>query len=257
MRGGLLVLLLATSVALGQPAPDVQRARELYGQAEAEMTAKRYDDAARDYGAAYEISKDAALFYKIGVAHEKAGKCDVALIYYRRYLKEGTPTQAFFDLTNQHIKACGGDKPAVVPPPQPQPPAQAQQPHSPEQPEAPPPANAVVPNSSHRTSWLLVGGALTFVTIGAVLAYSANASEADVADLYVGIDGQPPVYDARTKQRYEDLLDEGHRYEHLSWGSFAVAGALAIGAAVTWKLDGDKTVQVAPHGAGAAVRVRF
>lgn len=256
MRGGLLVLLLATSVALGQPATDVQRARELYSSAEAAMTAKRYDDAARDYGAAYEISKDAALFYKIGVANEKAGKCDVALIYYRRYLREGKPTQAFLDLTDQHIKACGGDKPPVVPPPA-APPAPAQPQPQPQQPEQPPPANAVVPNSSHRTSWLLVGGALTFVTIGAVLAYSANASEADVADLYVGLDGQPPVFDARTRQRYQDLLDEGHRYEHLSWGSFALAGALAIGAAVTWRLDGDKSVQIAPHGAGAAVRVRF
>jgi hypothetical protein len=255
MRGGLLVLLLVTSAALAQPAPDLERARELYSSAEAAMGAARYDDAIRDYGAAYEISKDPALFYKIGVAHEKAKKCEVALVYYRRYLKEGKPSAAFVDLTNQRITACGGatEAPAAPAPTAPTPAPAAPAPPAGEQ--KPPPV--VTPNASHRNSWLLVGGALTFVTIGAVLAYSANASEADLEDLYVGLDGQPPVFDARTEQRYQDLLDEGHRYEKLSWASFAVAGALAIGAAVTWKLEGNRTVQVTPQGTGAAVHVRF
>src|SRR5258708_5601904 len=83
-------------VSHAQPAPapasdDIERARDRYVSAEAAMKDGRFDDAARDYGAAYELSKDPALFFKIGHALESAGKCETALIYYARYLRDGAP----------------------------------------------------------------------------------------------------------------------------------------------------------------------
>src|SRR5262245_33064180 len=106
--------LAATAPAVGhaQPAPDLTRAKDLYLSGEAAMKDGRFDDAARDYGAAYELSQDAALFYKIGHANERAGKCDVALIYFARYLREGKPNEQFAALTREHIKACGGEPPS-------------------------------------------------------------------------------------------------------------------------------------------------
>ena len=55
------------------------------------MNENRFDDAAQSYGAAYDITHDPILFLKIGVANEKAGRCDTALIYFGRYIKEAKP----------------------------------------------------------------------------------------------------------------------------------------------------------------------
>ncbi|HNU08438.1 MAG TPA: hypothetical protein PKO33_11785, partial [Pyrinomonadaceae bacterium] len=40
-----------------------------------------------------------------------------------------------------------------------------------------------------------VTGSIALVTIGAVLAYSADSAENDITDLYVGLSGNPPIYD--------------------------------------------------------------
>jgi hypothetical protein len=123
MRGvaaGVLAGVIAASMVLAprgsievsqaQPsAPDIARAKELYQLAETAMAEQRHGDAARDYGAAYDITKDPVLFYKIGAANERGGKCDVALIYYRRYLREAKPNEQFTTLTRERITACGGD----------------------------------------------------------------------------------------------------------------------------------------------------
>ena len=105
-------LVLATAAgASAQPAkPDLAEAASLYRAAEQAMTERRYDDAARDYGAAYEISKDAVLFFKIGSALDKGGKCPVAVTYYRRYLREAKPTAEHQKLTNERIAVCEGTR---------------------------------------------------------------------------------------------------------------------------------------------------
>ena len=72
------------------------------------MAERRYDDAAREYGAAYEVSKDPVLFFKIGSALDKADKCAVAITYYRRYLREAKPSANFQKLTTERIATCEG-----------------------------------------------------------------------------------------------------------------------------------------------------
>ena len=302
-----------------QPTPDFARAKQLYDTASSELDKGAYTDAVRDFGAAYEITKDPVVFYKIGVANEKAGKCDVALVYYARYVREAKPAQHFIDVTKEHVAACGGDWRSLEAKPVDKPDtlagmdtgsgsASGMDKKLPtggnvdagsgnyEIRTAPSNANADAGSGSdagsavgsdavgadagsgsgppapvigHRHGrdlpWLMVGGALAFVTAGAVLAYSASSSEQDIRDLYVGLDHMSPVFDAKTQQRYQELLDEGHRYQYLSWGSFAIATGFAAAATILFVRDRDEQEQqrvivtptASPTGAGVSATIRF
>ncbi|MBA3461898.1 MAG: hypothetical protein H0T46_18195 [Deltaproteobacteria bacterium] len=288
--------------AMAQPAPDFEHAKDLYKSGEEAMKTGRYQDAVRDYGGAYEITRDPVLFFKIGNANEKAGKCELALIYYGRYLREARPSESFAASTKEKIRACGGDpnsagsgagagSAAVVTPPVVTPPVGSgtgpgSDAGSGSATPVPPVGtgsgsatvgdgsgtSAIDPGSgsgsvkvvhhSNKAAWVLTATSIAFVTVGAVLAYSASSSENDISDLYVGIGGQPPRWDMRTQQQYEDLVDEGNRYEKLSWVSFGLAGATGIAAAVLfWRGSGEASVQVAPTasatGGGVSVLGRF
>lgn len=349
--GATLAGAIAPPISRAEPAPDLERARELYRSAEAAMQDGRYDDAARDYGAAYELSADPALFYKIGRANERAGKCDVALVYYARYLRDGKPTEQFTALTRERIAACGGDHTGSASPgadaagsagatstadsagagAAPRPtgatqggsasaatgaatagapattgaaattgaPATAGAPAttgaaattsaattgaattgaaasaggaaSPEGSTGTGPvaasgsgAAALIPPTREKIAWLVGGSAIALATLGGVLAYAASSSENDVRDLYAGFAGQAPPFDGPTRKRYDDLVDEGRRYQHLSWAAFGLAGAAAVGVAVLFTVGrGDEpapprapavTPIVGTHGAGVSVR---
>jgi hypothetical protein len=275
IAGALVGTVIVGGGPRAQPAPqDLDRAKDLYAAAQQAMQERRFDDAARDYGAAYEISRDPVLFFKIASANEQAGRCEPALIYYNRYLDEAKPAPEFVKATEERIKACGGtvgDPPAAGSGSAPAPVGSGSAVV-----EEPPvtglgsgSGSAVVAplRAKHQGPWIMIGGSVAMLTIGAVLAYSADASENDIADLYVGLEGTPPVFDARTKQRYDDLVAEGERYEKLSWISFGIAGGLAIGAAVWFYLGRDskprdsKSLQLTPtvreDGAGVGATVRW
>ncbi|HTJ41409.1 MAG TPA: hypothetical protein VL463_04910 [Kofleriaceae bacterium] len=97
------------SVAHAQPSDDAKKeAREHYKNAETAMAGQAYEYAASEYGMAYEIMKDPILFLKIGNADAKAGKCTIAITYYKRYLKEGNPSAEQKKLAEDRIKECGG-----------------------------------------------------------------------------------------------------------------------------------------------------
>ncbi len=271
---------LAAGVASADPSPDFDRAKQLYTLAEQEMTSGHYADAVNDFGGAYEITKDPVLFYKIGIANQKLGKCDVALVYFGRYLKEAHPNQKFVALTKDRVAECNAAAPVQPIPEKPpeRPPVTTDKPvekqvetvTAPIEPTPPPPPPPHHPHGN-KTAWLLVGGAIAFATIGAVLAYSASSSENDISDLYVGLNGVPPTFTTSTQQRYNDLIDEGHRYQYLSWGSFAVAGGAAIAATILFATGGDDAAEhphavvreavivplVSPSSAGIGASVRF
>lgn len=111
----------------------------------------------------------------------------------------------------------------------------------------------------NRIAWLLVSGSIAFATLGGVLAYSASSSEKDIEDLYVGFGGYPPVWNERTRQTYDDLVAEGHRYQVLSWTAFGLAGATAITAGILFWRNRDEAAPtrvapiVTPRGAGVSV----
>lgn len=279
---------VAPPVSHAQPAPEIERAKDLYLSAEAAMKDGRFDDAARDYGAAYELSRDPALFFKIGHAHERAGKCEAALAYYARYLREGKPTEQFAALTRERIAACGG---AGEPPANPvggtaSGPGSGSAAGTPgagnagapagdaagsaaanqgsaagsEAAGSAAPAAIPIPSTQHKVAWILSGSAIALVALGGVLAYAARSSENDVRDLYAGFAGQPPAFDGATRTRYGELIDQGERYQHLSWAAFGLAGAAGIGAALLFTIGGERaeharvTPVAAPHGAGVSVR---
>jgi hypothetical protein len=313
--GATLAGAIAPPISRAEPAPDLERARELYRSAEAAMQDGRYDDAARDYGAAYELSADPALFYKIGRANERAGKCDIALVYYARYLRDGKPTDQFAALTRERIAACGGDRAGSASPgagaagsagatstadsagagaaPSPTGATQggsasattgapatagaaatgaaasAGDAAAPEGGTGPAAASgsgaaALIPPTREKIAWLVGGSAIALATLGGVLAYAASSSENDIRDLYAGFAGQTPPFDGTTRKRYDDLVDEGRRYQHLSWAAFGLAGAAAVGVAVLFTVGrGDEpapprapavTPVVGAHGAGVSVR---
>jgi tetratricopeptide (TPR) repeat protein len=253
MRGvatSLFVLCVAAR-SFAQPAeapptePDFARATELYNAATQAMNEGRHDDAARYFLAAFEITSDPVLFFKIGSAFEKAGKCTEAVVYFERYLNEAKPAENFVVLTRERIDSC------KLPPPAPTPDPTA---------EAAPAAPREQPSKDKDRAWLFVGGALTFVTAGAVLAYSSASAEQDIKDLYVSDDGRPPVFSPETQERYDALQAEGRRYEVLAWTSFGIAAGCAIGATIFFlRDDGDVTVTpvVTPKETGVSATLRF
>ena len=239
------------------------------------MKDARFADAIRDYGAAYELSKDPALCFKIGRANERAGNCEVALIYYARYLREGKPSPPFVAATEDRIAACGGDpahlesggdattrpaaaaaaEPAPRVPPAPAPPSPAAAPAGAAAAgsvtgEAAAPARVtLVPNTRHKIAWVLTGGGVALLALGGVLAYATNAAENDVLDLYVGLGGRPGTFDPQTQRRYDDVLSEGRRYERLSWTAFGLAGVAAAGAITLFVLGREppaRTTRIEP-----------
>jgi hypothetical protein len=240
--GAVSAALLGTAGA--QPAPGFVRAAELYKQATDELAAGHYADAVRDLTAAYDLAHDPVLLFKIGEANDKAGNCPDAIAGYRRYLTEGTPDPPSAAVAEDRIRACGGEPPIFG--------------------GAPPLPPIARPGRPHGTNaaWLMVGGAIAFLTTGAVLAYSASSSEQDLKDLYAGIDGRIPAFDVTTQQRYNELIDEGHRYEDLSWISFGLAGACATAATLLF-LRGGGTERAtvaplaAPHTGGLTATLRF
>ncbi len=296
MRMRVLAIGLATGLAglavrsdsLAQPAPDFARAKQLYDAGVSELDKGAFSDAVRDFGAAYDITKDPVLFFKIATANEKAGHCDVALVYYARYLHEAKPAPPYIDLTQEHVAACGGDwrsisapTPVVAPDL-----GSAGSAGSTERPLATGSDvgsdvgsdASMVGNvtgtlgsgagaSVHHTNdapWLMVGGALAFVTAGAVFAYSASSSENDIKDLYVGVTSTTPLYSSAIAKRYQDLLDEGHRYQSLSWASFGVATGFGIAAALLFVHDYNEqqkrlmlTPTASPSGAGVSATIKF
>src|SRR5690606_7798690 len=100
---------------------DVEAARAHYQKGEHAAAAGDWGVAAREYLAAHEITGDAVLFFKIGEAHQRAGDCDAAVRFYRRYLDEAPNAEAFRERTEAEISTCerqvpdkpgGGDSPA-------------------------------------------------------------------------------------------------------------------------------------------------
>lgn len=267
MRISSLAVVAALVAGMGvarADSADTKRAADLYSAAEQDMKDSKYEDAVRDYAAAYELTKDPVLFFKLGSAFEKAGKCEPAIAYYRRYLAEAKPTEKFVALTKERLAGCGATpEPDTLPPTNPPP-------------TNPPPANppptgtpdltvkpVVVVQKAHgnAAAWITVGASIALATTGVVFAFSASSSENDVKDLYAGFGGVPPAFDDKTAKRYQELLDEGHRYEHLSWASFGLA---AVGAGVATYLfvhDGNSRTElvpaVTPTSAGAAATFRF
>ena len=109
--------------------------------------------------------------------------------YYKRYLEEAKPeptVRRHDDRAYHRVLDQAGTEP---PPPAEPPPAAAA-------PAEPPPEQ---PSRTKEHGSVARRRRLTFVTAGAVLAYSTKSAEQDLRDLYVSNDGEPPVFDGESQ----------------------------------------------------------
>jgi hypothetical protein len=242
-----VAVVVAAGPALAQPAPgqpDFAAAKQHYQAAEAAAANGDHATAAREYGIAYDITKDPVLFYKIGQSYDQAGDCTSAQVYYGRYLKEGNPSEEFKKKTEEAMKGCGqkpeaGTGSGTSPGPGTQETGNAK-------PEATPDPESVgaatvppksleeeEPSWQRTAAWSSVGIAIALVTTGAVLGLSAASREEDVGNLidFRDAEGRPATYTGATRERYNDLIAEGDRLESLAVVAFAASG-VAVGAAV-------------------------
>lgn len=85
------------------------------------------------------------------------------------------------------------------------------------------------PPSRVTAAWFGVAAGLALATAGSVFALSAETTEDDLADLYVlRAGGSRLTYDGANRDRYDDLVERGERYQTLAWISFGAAGAAAL-----------------------------
>ena len=97
-----------------RPAPtDFSAARTHYTNAENAAKAGDWAKAAKEYGIAYEITRDPVLFFKLGTAYQLSGDCTRAVEYFERYLKEANPSEDFQRDTRERITECQASAPAT------------------------------------------------------------------------------------------------------------------------------------------------
>jgi len=284
-----LVAGTAPRVAFADDPPDYTAAKMHYANAEKAMQDGKYDDAASEYGVAYDITKDPVLFLKIGNAEEKAGKCAQAVVYWNRYLKEGSPSEDFKESTQAKIDGCSGtgagtgtgsgagsgtaDTVTGTGT------GTGTGAGSEAEPETGTGAGSGTGSgapsflesggSGMRTAgWISIGASVALATAGGIMAMAARSKEEDVNSLsdFRDPNDLPAAYDGVVKSRYESLVKSGQRDNTLSVIAFGAAGAAAITAAVLLVLDSKNhhgesasaiTVIAAPHEGGLAASLHF
>lgn len=257
-----LALALAWPDHASAQQPDFKAAAEHYKAADALMAQGNYSGAALEYAIAYDITKDPILFFKIGTANEKAGKCNVALTYFQRYLKEGNPSEEYRRVTEEKIAGCKatvGEPPpgggGTTPPPDPDtvgggdPDPGTGEPGGAVEDEPATtgdglggglgPAFTDKGGSWKRSAaWISTGVTIGMVAVATVLYMSAEGSEEDLQALidFRDTNGEPLPFN-EIKTQYDDLVDEGERFDRLSTIAFAAAGVSAAAAVTFFVLD--------------------
>ncbi len=116
------------------------KAREHYRRGEAQYKVSEYAEALKEFKAAYLLKQDPALLFNIAQCHRLLAKYDDALLFYRRFLKEGSASprnraevQRLISEMEAKVQA-GSTTQGATPPP------------------APAPVAPVPPSSAHPTS---------------------------------------------------------------------------------------------------------
>jgi len=245
----------------GGKQPDFEQARIHYQNAEQAMAEGRYAGAAAEYIVAHEITGDAVLFYKVGFAYEKAGNCEQALVYYRRYLRNGSPSDTQKTQTDERIAACGGKASTDAGTGAETEPDTGTEPDAgtgdgageetgtgtgtgtgaPEEPAPTTDPSFLDEGSSWKRSagWIFLGTTVALATTGTILALSGQSREEDLQSLgdYQDAQGFPAAYEGTVRDRYEDLVDEGDRFNTYSKVAFVAAGVTAVAGITLLILD--------------------
>ena len=269
-----LGLCLATAGVAQAQKPDYAAAKKAYKKAQRAIEKGEWSIAAREFGVAYDITKDPVLFYNIADANDKAGDCDAALVYYGRYLKEGNPDEKFLSLTKAAIKECKRKLKLKKPTPDKDPVDKDPVDRDPVDKDPvdkdpvdkdpvdkdpideddigtdsdlglgddgarPPTLTDEKPSWKRTAAWVSVGATVALATTGAVLGLSASSREEDIENLisFRNASGDPATFDGNTSSRYDDLIDEGKSLNGYAKLAFIGAGVAAVAATAFFIID--------------------
>ena len=102
-----LSLAVPASVALADQAkPDYAAAKKHYDDAEQAAHAQDWALAAKEYGIAYEITRDPVLFFKLGNTYQLSGDCTRSVEYFERYMAEANPSDEYRADIKTRIARC-------------------------------------------------------------------------------------------------------------------------------------------------------
>jgi hypothetical protein len=242
--------------------PDYDKAREHYTKGTAALQARDFSSAAREFGAAYQITKDPVLFFKIAQAHDNASDCESALVYYGRYLKEANPSKEDQAVAEQRVMACtkkmgsaeqsgrteqgvdrgvqtdfgsdtgdSGSGDDLLPSP-----TETHVDGAATQSTAGPLTDGE-PSWQHTAAWVSVGVTVGAATVAAVLGLSAASREEDIDRLVTPGSGGALTFEGSVREQYEAYINEGKDQQTYSFIAWGVAGAAAVAATVFFVLD--------------------
>lgn len=98
------VVTTAPAHAQAPSAADVEKAKKLYGEGKAAHAAGKFDDAIEKYKQAYTLSKKPLLLFNVAVAMADGGYDDLALMNFRKFLKEAPADDAQRPVAETKIK---------------------------------------------------------------------------------------------------------------------------------------------------------
>jgi tetratricopeptide (TPR) repeat protein len=286
----LVALILTLVRTTPARAEDTITAREHYQKGTSFYDLGRYQDAIKEFEAAYEIKNDPALLYNLAQSHRLAGNSDQALHFYRTYLRRfpKAPNRAEIEGRITALEQLVAQKSATQnekgPPLQMTPPAEAPPPTTGPQvvpPPSPPPADLgstqmtppptaetgaqpqfvtmplpAAPNAGHAHNMKLLGlgvagtGGLLFL-IGAIEGGRAVGAANEVNSTAKAGGTFDPAVEARGKSA------------QTAEAALLVLGALigGAGAALYFYERGQERIAVTPvasaNQAGAALRLTF
>ncbi len=86
--------------------PDFETARAHYRAAEQAAARGAWDEAAAEYAQALALTGDPVLHFRIADAYQHAGRCELALEHYERYLERAAPADDHAELALRRVNAC-------------------------------------------------------------------------------------------------------------------------------------------------------
>jgi tetratricopeptide (TPR) repeat protein len=228
------------------------------------FSAGRFELAAKEFQAAFDITKDPSLLISIGESWQRAGDGPKALAAYRSYVavQPQATDRAEIDSRIKAIEAALGPAAPASPAtsatsatsatgaggaeqkPAPSAPAATGQAQTPAAPAAtaPTPAPAAKkadaplitppegPSSALKTAgWVTVASAVALATGGAIVGLGAqNRADELRRRTTILVGGQPPLYDDNQREAYTSLMTEGQAYNDASIALLSLAGAAAV-----------------------------
>lgn len=285
-RWGVLVVL-ATALPAVRPAraDDREVARQHFVQGSKDFDLGLYDDAIKEYMAAYQAKDDPALLYNIAQAHRLAGHSAEALRFYRMYLVK-VPDAPNADevhakiaelekliaqqkktetMPPDQVKPLGSAQPPPAPAPPPASPAASPAPEAAPEPTpqanaiaTPAPANDLHAGRSKEIAGLVVAGVgVAALASGIALAVEAKQASDDLSAL----DRAGGVWDPAKYSTGQTFNDAG-----IALLAVGAAAAVAGGVVAVLGLRESRRASrsqisfapmVSPRLAGATAQVRF